>query len=310
MAVNVALPADLEQQLEAELAALKGLEGVDGVAPDYLRFCGEIARFQATGRAAVRASRSETTSAATDTTMDATKAARAPPATRRLPRGSITLDRRLLRELLAELEAVAAAGQAGADHLNRIAAATEQNEALLEELVTATAFGEDARPLQTVVRRTGMSARMLALLGRMLASPFMAEARHSRGALDEVDSRDRASLQAVRCPTCGSTPSLAILLREDGRRRLWCALCDDTWIGPRLVCAICGNDNPSRLGTLQEYELAPRCAETCDACRHYIKTVDLRRLPQDHVLMPRAEEAATLHLDLMAEEAGYVRPLF
>lgn len=304
--MNVALPDDLEQQLEAELAALKGLEGVDGVAPDYLRFCGEIARFQATGRAAVR---SRTTGSSSAAGPEA-EAARAPPATRRLPRGAIALDRRLLRELLRELEAVAAAGQAGQDHLHRIAAAAEQNEALLEELVTATAFGEDARPLQTVVRRTGISARTLALLGRMLASPFMAEARHSRGALDEVDTRDRASLQAVRCPTCGSTPSLAILLREDGRRRLWCALCDDTWIGPRLVCAICGNDNPSRLATLQEYELAPRCAETCDACRHYIKTVDLQRLPHDHVLMPRAEEAATLHLDLMAEEAGYVRPLF
>jgi formate dehydrogenase maturation protein FdhE len=52
---------------------------------------------------------------------------------------------------------------------------------------------------------------------------------------------------------------------------------------------------------------SPRWLETCDACQGYIKTVDERRLVEGEAIYPVVEEAATLHLDLLAEREGYVR---
>lgn len=44
--------------------------------------------------------------------------------------------------------------------------------------------------------------------------------------------------------------------------------------------------------------------ETCDTCRHYLKIVDRTR---DHRVEPLADDLATLGLDLLASEAGWLR---
>ena len=50
-----------------------------------------------------------------------------------------------------------------------------------------------------------------------------------------------------------------------------------------------------------------RWVETCEGCKGYIKTVDERKLPEDETVLSVVEEAATLHLDLLAEREGYIR---
>jgi FdhE protein len=106
---------------------------------------------------------------------------------------------------------------------------------------------------------------------------------------------------------CGSAPSFARLRREDGRRILVCSLCGRSWESPRLLCPLCGIDDPEALSLLRPPEDAARWVEACEGCRGYVKTVDERRLPLGETIIPVVEEAATLHLDLLAEREGYIR---
>ena len=47
-----------------------------------------------------------------------------------------------------------------------------------------------------------------------------------------------------------------------------------------------------------------RRVDLCDACRHYIKTIDCRSLEEPD---PCLEDLATLHLDVVAVQKGYNR---
>ena len=75
----------------------------------------------------------------------------------------------------------------------------------------------------------------------------------------------------------------------------------------RLGCACCGTQDRAVLGLLRLTDRDPRWIETCESCQGYIKTVDERRLAEDETVFPVVEEAATLHLDLLAEREGYIR---
>jgi formate dehydrogenase maturation protein FdhE len=290
-AVGLVLPDDIKAQLQAELDALARLEGTEGVAPDYARFCERVARSQAATRAATRA----------------TALAPSPSAARRVSRDLVTFDRELLRDLLRDLSGSAGDSGSAEAHLRILAAAADDEPALLEQLATAVVFEDDARLILAMARRLAVPAPALVFMGRLLAAPFVAESRYRRGPVPELDARNFETTEAGCCPACASIPTLALLCRDDGRRRLLCGLCGETWVAPRLMCPACGTRDQSWLGTLSVRGTDARWVETCDACRRYVKTVDQRRLPEDHVLVPRAEEAASLYLDLMAEEAGYVR---
>ena len=292
------LPADLRAQLDTELGALARLDGIEGIAPDYLRFCEAVARSQAAARAAARATISRGTSATT--TM--------PPATRRLRRDLVALDERPLHDLLDDLVRAAHITAPDEDPLRILADAADEEPELLVQLAAAAVFDDDAGLPRGIAERLGLPAPALRFVGRLLAQPFVAEARHRRGPIPELDARNVDTPEAGRCPTCASPPALAVLCRDDGRRRLECGLCGDTWLVPRLMCVACGNRDQSRLATLTVRGHDASWVETCEACRRYLKTVDERRLPEDHILVLRAEEAASLLLDLLAEDAGYVRP--
>jgi len=292
------LPADLRAQLDTELGALARLDGIEGIAPDYLRFCEAVARSQAAARAAARATISRGTSATT--TM--------PPATRRLRRDLVALDERPLHDLLDDLVRAAHITAPDEDPLRILADAADEEPELLVQLAAAAVFDDDAGLPRGIAERLGLPAPALRFVGRLLAQPFVAEARHRRGPIPELDARNVDTPEAGRCPTCASPPALAVLCRDDGRRRLECGLCGDTWLVPRLMCVACGNRDQSRLATISAHGHDAYWVETCAACRRYLKTVDERRLPEDHILVLRAEEAASLLLDLLAEDAGYVRP--
>jgi len=86
-----------------------------------------------------------------------------------------------------------------------------------------------------------------------------------------------------------------------------CGLCGSEWEAVRLACACCGTLDRASLGVLRLDDADARWVETCERCKGYIKTVDERKLPEGETVLSVVEEAATLHLDLLAEREGYIR---
>lgn len=108
----------------------------------------------------------------------------------------------------------------------------------------------------------------------------------------------------LACPRCGWPPQVAVLRDEaelKSRRLLVCALCATGWSFPRLACPGCDERDTEKL-LCHEVESRPHLRiEECQACRCYLKTVDLRR---DGTAVPLVEDIASVELDIWAEEKG------
>lgn len=173
-------------------------------------------------------------------------------------------------------------------------------------------------PARAAVARlqSASAAQLEALAGDLLsgrtqdlaAAPFVGAGlqvywtRHA-GALDP---RGVPSMESG-CPVCGSGPVAAVVLGVERLRYLVCALCATEWHLPRVQCAGCrATDRVSYLALDGAGQRAPPAvrAEACDACRGYVKLVDLERLPAAEAT---ADDAATLVLDLLVAERGYRR---
>jgi FdhE protein len=194
--------------------------------------------------------------------------------------------RDVLRHLLATLanqalpvgatEALAALRAADDSHLEKLAAT------LLEGEITAELAGElpfVAAALQ--VTYTGMAARL------------------DTAALQKLDAPNV-------CPCCGS-PAVASVVRLgtaiNNLRYLHCSLCNTEWNVPRATCTTCEDDKAVALQELEGNKGAVR-AETCDACKSYLKIVYQEKDPN---VDPVADDLATLALDMLVDEAGYER---
>jgi FdhE protein len=108
------------------------------------------------------------------------------------------------------------------------------------------------------------------------------------------------------CPFCGGAPQLSILESggeaDGGSRHLLCALCSTAWPFPRIRCPHCGEEEERRLGYYHSPAFDHLRVDACDACRHYLKTVDLTRVG---IAVPIVDEVAGAALDLWAREHGY-----
>jgi len=121
---------------------------------------------------------------------------------------------------------------------------------------------------------------------------------------------DPASLQKLDapavCPCCGS-PAVTSVVRLgaaiNNLRYLHCSLCNTEWNVPRATCTTCENDKEVALLELEGNKGAVR-AETCDACKSYLKIVYQDKDPN---VDPVADDLATLALDMLVDEAGYER---
>ena len=113
-----------------------------------------------------------------------------------------------------------------------------------------------------------------------------------------------------RCPFCSGTPQLSMLrgasdsALEGGGRALQCATCLTTWPFRRVLCPHCGEEDERKLGYFHSPAFDHLRLETCDACGHYLKGVDLTRLG---VAVPIVDEVASAPLDLWASEHGYIK---
>jgi formate dehydrogenase accessory protein FdhE len=109
------------------------------------------------------------------------------------------------------------------------------------------------------------------------------------------------------CPVCAAWPALSEMRGLDRERRMRCGRCGCDWRLDVLVCPFCGERDHHQLGALSvEGEDETPKADTCRSCMSYLKSVTtLLALPDSMVV---AEDARTLHLDLVVTERGFSRP--
>ncbi len=124
-------------------------------------------------------------------------------------------------------------------------------------------------------------------------------------------ARSQANLQlggytSLLCPFCNRKPALGILRQQGdgGRRSLLCGFCLTEWEFRRLICAGCGEEDHAKLPVYTAAELPYIRVECCDACRTYIKTIDLTKNGRAE---PLVDELASVPLNLWAQEHGYAK---
>ena len=141
----------------------------------------------------------------------------------------------------------------------------------------------------------GVSADMLGLFFQLAARPSVEKgARQLVGRLAD-NQTDKSS-----CPICGRPPLIGEL-DDEGRQWLHCGLCGHRWPVRRMACPLCSNsDNLSYFFSDAEPEYR---VNLCGLCRHYLKVVDVRKM--DRCFYAPLEQAASLHLDMLAAEKGY-----
>jgi FdhE protein len=108
------------------------------------------------------------------------------------------------------------------------------------------------------------------------------------------------------CPVCGEKPVAAVLRPEGdgGKRFLLCSRCFTEWEFRRVLCPQCGEEDKDKLPVYTASEFPHVRVEACDACRVYLKSIDLTK---NGLAVPEVDELASIALDLWAAERGYTK---
>jgi FdhE protein len=108
------------------------------------------------------------------------------------------------------------------------------------------------------------------------------------------------------CPWCNRRPALGVLRQQGdaGQRNLICGFCMAEWPFRRVVCAGCGEEEPTKLPVYSAAEMPHIRVECCDSCHGYIKSVDLTK---NGLAEPVVDELASIPLNLWAQERGYTK---
>ena len=107
------------------------------------------------------------------------------------------------------------------------------------------------------------------------------------------------------CPVCGAHPVSSVVRiggAENGLRYLHCTLCNSEWHVVRAKCSNCDNTRGIAHYHLEGGNQAVQ-AESCPECQSYLKIVQQQK---DPLADPVADDLATLTLDLLMDEAGFV----
>jgi FdhE protein len=104
------------------------------------------------------------------------------------------------------------------------------------------------------------------------------------------------------CPVCGGAPDFAALDAEAGARKLLCSRCNSQWVYRRVGCPFCGITDHTQLVYYPSEDEVYRLY-VCQACRRYLKTIDLRKATRKTPLA--VERIATVAMDAAAQQEGY-----
>lgn len=128
--------------------------------------------------------------------------------------------------------------------------------------------------------------------------PFLVN--YSRALISLVD---QATWRRSYCPICGGSPDFAYLEAERGARWLICSRCDAEWLFQRLQCPYCQTVDQKDLSYYSNDDEIYRLY-VCDKCKHYLKTIDLRKAGSGTEVS--VERLLTYELDVQASEYGYL----
>lgn len=199
----------------------------------------------------------------------------------------------VLRQIAAAVAVTPAAPESSRADLARLGALpADRLEALAERVLHTELYGDDAA--------------LLPYVGAALQVLWTGLARKVSHGVTPLD------VPGV-CPCCGFLP-VASVVRTVGAgdstvsnlRYLHCALCNTEWNLVRVKCAACDSTAGIAYRELEgEGVRQPGAvrAETCDACKSYLKIVYRDKGGVD----PVADDLATLALDILVDEAGYAR---
>jgi FdhE protein len=107
------------------------------------------------------------------------------------------------------------------------------------------------------------------------------------------------------CPVCGSLPSLLFTAGE-GDRKGYCSWCGTRWDIQKFLCPSCDNKDHTRLGYLYTDTEPQYRVHYCEECKKYFKQIEAKELIEEPYFP--LEEWITLHLDLIAQRAGWLQP--
>jgi hypothetical protein len=205
-----------------------------------------------------------------------------------------------LEDLLgATMEQVAAVREDARPGLQRLATAWDEGTLGPGDLLPRPGrIGSEA-----LAARSGLEPDLLAVLACGTLRPALdAYLGPSRAHLDEHVWRLGV------CPGCGAPPGFADIL-DDGRRRLACHVCGGGWLFSRAICPLCGAERTEDLVRLEPEPAREQgyVIIACRQCRGYVKELDRRVRWNGRSAL--VEDWGSPHFDLVAEQAGYWRPL-
>ena len=146
-------------------------------------------------------------------------------------------------------------------------------------------------PADDIAQRVLIAAGLQVHFARLAA---MLQADHLKPVADGV------------CPVCGSAPMTSSVVgwpKAHNTRFCTCALCGTMWNVVRVKCVLCSATGGISYHTIEGKPDTVK-AETCDACRAYVKIL---YQVNDPALEPLADDVATLGLDMLMAEDGWKR---
>ena len=200
-----------------------------------------------------------------------------------------------LRRLARNLAGTSILGSAAQRTAERLATRSFDVAAVLQ-----SALDGETEAIARTATEWELDPDAFARLLEFALQPILWEAAARCATLTDIDRWDRGY-----CPVCGAWPALAELVGAEKRRVLRCGRCGTWWSWLVLLCPYCGNDDHRTLGALTSEDSRDR-VDVCERCDGYVKAIaTFTSVPTVRLA---AEDAATVHLDVGAREAGYRRP--
>jgi FdhE protein len=214
-------------------------------------------------------------------------------------KNALTLDVPSATRLFKRLCKILSRNKKATQDVERITQALHNNEIDLLELFKQ-AVSDNVEFITSLSVRLRVRKDVLLFIAKESVKPILeAYANDLKGRVDQE------GWWRGYCPVCGSEPFMAEL-REDGDRFLICSACGSEWRFKRLQCPFCEHEEPEGF----RYFYAANEGEAyrvdvCEHCKRYIKTIDTKELGED--IIPLIEDAATLYLDMLAQNEGYTK---
>jgi FdhE protein len=162
-----------------------------------------------------------------------------------------------------------------------------------------------AGPARLIAWWQGPRAGRTDYLARALLRPY-AETLAATGVAPEPSAGPAST--SGGCPCCGGPAWIGWRRSGSGdeaaQRFLGCGVCGSERQLGRIACAACGETAPEKLAVFQTERHPGVRIEACDACRRYVKSIDLT---VDGRAIPEIDDLCSLSMDLWATDQGYER---